>query len=303
MGPPGRADDPGAESEHDAEESMSAEESKGALSELLSYVRAQRGIDFSVYKQASLKRRIAKRMEAVGVEDYQAYLDHLQASPDEFGPLLDTIFINVTRFFRDREAWKVLRKRVLPLLVERIASDSELRVWCAGAASGEETYSLAILLAEEMGLDAFAERTKIFATDADENVLVRARAGRYGEEALEDVPAGLRERYFTSEGGSAYVVKPEVKRKIIFDHHDLLEDAPISNLDLLVCRNTLMYFNREAQGRVLARFHFALRPEGVLFVGKAEMLLTRRALFEPLEGQARIFRKVPMRRRSAASSS
>jgi two-component system CheB/CheR fusion protein len=148
-----------------------------------------------------------------------------------------------------------------------------------------------MLLVEAMGEDAFASSAKIFATDLDDVALQQARNATYTATDLEDVPEELRKRYFEPFGGR-FQFRPELRRGVIFGRHDLLEDAPISQLRLLVCRNTLMYFNREAQGRVLARFHFALRPEGFLFLGKAEMLLTRRNLFQPADGKARLFRKV-----------
>ena len=158
-------------------------------------------------------------------------------------------------------------------------------------ASGEEAYTVAMLLAEAMGAERFLRQVKIFATDVDEGALVQARSATYSAEDLEHVPEDLRADYFVRQAG-ALVFRPDLRRAVIFGQHDLLEDAPISRLGLLVCRNTLMYFNREAQGRILSRFHFALRPDGYLFLGKAEMLLTRRNLFEPADQKARLFKKV-----------
>jgi two-component system CheB/CheR fusion protein len=263
----------------------------GALASLLDYVKRQRGIDFSSYKPATLERRFGKRLQALGITDYAGYLDHLQASPDEFAPLLDTLFINVTGFFRDPEAWETLRTQVMPRIVDGASPSEPLRIWCAGVASGEEAYTVAMLLAEQMGDEDFAAKVKIFATDLDEAVLAAARSATYTQADLEDVPEPLRQRYFEPLG-SRWQFRHDLRRGVIFGHHDVLADAPISRLRLLVCRNTLMYFNREAQNRVLARFHFALRPDGCLFLGRAEMLLTRRSLFQPIEGDARLFRKV-----------
>ena len=267
------------------------EHTEGAFELLLDHIRRNRGIDFASYKTATLRRRIAKRMQELHLDGYEAYLDYLQASPDEYAPLLDTLFINVTGFFRDRDSWDALRRDVLPELVAGVTPTSPLRVWCAGVASGEEAYSVAMLLVEAMGEEEFALNAKIFATDVDEGALQQARTATYASADLEDVPESLRGRFFEFVGGR-FAFRPELRRAVIFGRHDLLEDAPIARLHLLVCRNTLMYFNREAQGRVLARFHFALRPEGILFLGKAEMLLTRRNLFQPADGKARLFRKV-----------
>lgn len=263
-----------------------------SLEALLDHIRRHRGIDFSNYKSATLKRRIDKRIQALGLDGFGTYLDFLQASPDEFGPLLDALFINVTGFFRDPEAWDTLKAEVLPRVVEEATEEDPLRVWCAGVASGEEAYTMTMLLAEQMGSDAFLARVKIFATDLDEDVLTRARNASYTPGELEDVPPELRQKYFEPTPSGRLNFRADLRRTVIFGRHDLLEDAPISRLRLLVCRNTLMYFNREAQSRVLARFHFALRPDGHLFMGRAEMLLTRRNLFQPLDGKSRIFLKV-----------
>jgi two-component system, chemotaxis family, CheB/CheR fusion protein len=262
-----------------------------ALQGLLDHIRRHRGIDFGNYKSTTLKRRIGKRIQELGLAGYGSYLDYLQASPDEYGPLLDTLFINVTRFFRDQESWETLRRDVIPRLIGGASAAQPLRVWCAGVASGEEAYSVAMLLVEAMGEEDFAQNAKIFATDLDDLALQQARSATYTPVDLEEVPDDLRSRYFEPLG-DRFQFRPDLRRAVIFGRHDLLEDAPISRLHLLICRNTLMYFNREAQGRVLARFHFALRPEGILFLGKAEMLLTRRNLFQPADGKARLFKKV-----------
>ena len=258
--------------------------------ELLDYVHRQRGIDFASYKSTTLRRRIGKRMHALGLSGYGDYLDRLQASPDEFVPLLESLFINVTGFFRDPGAWEMLRDQVIPDILDK-SGDRPIRIWCAGVASGEEVYTLVMLFLEHLGREAFLARVKIFATDLDEGALLQARNAAYPAEAVESVPADLRRKYFESMG-SQFLFRPDLRRGVIFGRHDLLEDAPISHVHLLVCRNTLMYFSREAQGKVLARFHFALEPEGYLFLGKAEMLLTRRNLFEPVDAEARVFRKM-----------
>jgi two-component system CheB/CheR fusion protein len=269
----------------------SHENNEPDLTALLQYIHAQRGIDFGSYKEQSLRRRLQKRMEVVGIESFAAYTDFLQASPEEFTPLLDTVFINVTHFFRDREAWDVIRRQVIPrILGEKSSPASRIRVWCAGVASGEEPYSIAILLVQAMGKEEFQRRVKIYATDIDDAALARARQGVYTAKQVEEVPAHVRDESF-DRSGENFAFRSDLRHCIVFGRHNLLQDAPISRLDLLICRNTLMYFNGEAQGKVLARFHFALRDEGFLFLGKAEMLLTRRNLFLPLDPRARIFTK------------
>jgi two-component system CheB/CheR fusion protein len=257
---------------------------------LLDYLKATRGFDFTAYKRASLTRRVYKRMQMVKVERFTDYVDYLEVHPEEFSELFNGILINVTAFFRDEPAWAYLRDTVLPAL----ASDPEgrqIRVWTAGCASGEETYSMAMALAEVLGRDAFRERVKIYATDVDEQALSEARTAVYSEKQVQAVPPALLERYFTRDN-DRFVFDKDLRRAVIFGRHDLVQDAPISRVDILSCRNTLMYFNGEAQSRILARFHFALSDRGTLFLGKAEMLLTQSHMFAPVDLRRRIFRKV-----------
>ncbi|HEY7293315.1 MAG TPA: CheR family methyltransferase [Vicinamibacterales bacterium] len=257
---------------------------------LLEYLRRTRGFDFGAYKRPSLMRRVQKRMQAVGLEQFADYTDFLEVHPEEFGQLFNVILINVTAFFRDDQAWAFIRDSVIPSSVDS-GSQEPVRVWTAGCASGEETYSLAMLLAEAMGRDQFRDRVKIYATDVDEQALNQARAASYNEKQVAAVPPELLDRYFTLEG-DRFVFDKDLRRSVIFGRHDLVQDAPISRVNILLCRNALMYFNTEAQSRILARFHFALAPNGVLFLGKAEMLLTHSQLFVPIDLRRRIFRKL-----------
>jgi two-component system, chemotaxis family, CheB/CheR fusion protein len=227
----------------------------------------------------------------VGVAAYNDYADHLEANPEEFAHLFNTILINVTSFFRDTEAWEYLSAEIVPRVISQVGSNGSIRVWSAGCASGQEAYSLAIALAERLGIEQFRRRVKIYASDVDEEALGQARHATYGPGQVQDLPPELLTRYF-ERIEDRYVFHKDLRRAIIFGRHDLVQDAPISRVHLLTCRNTLMYFNRETQGRVLARFHFALRPGGVLFMGKAEMLLTHGHLFTPVELKWRVFTKV-----------
>ncbi len=258
---------------------------------LLRHIKEQRGFDFTGYKRASLARRVQRRMEAVDLKGYDEYLDYLTVHPDEFTQLFNTILINVTGFFRDSDAWTYLQEELLPGLLQR-REGQPIRVWSAGCASGEEAYTIAMVLAELIGMDDFRERVKVYATDVDEEALSQARQASYTERDLEGVPADLREKYF-EPAGSRFVFRKELRRSVIFGRNDLVQDAPISHVDLLVCRNTLMYFNAETQAQILGRMHFALRPDGVLFLGKAEMLLSHSAYFRPMELKRRFFRKIP----------
>jgi two-component system CheB/CheR fusion protein len=260
---------------------------------LLVYLKESRGFDFTGYKRSSLTRRFDRRRNQVGAADYQEYLDYLQVHPDEFTALFNTILINVTAFFRDPDAWEYLSKEVLGPLIEAKPADAPIRVWCGGCASGEEAYTLAMVLAETLGVKEFRDRVKIYATDVDEEQLSEARQATYGEQQMQAVPAELTERYFEPAAGGRFAFRKDLRRSVIFGRNDLVQDAPISRIDLLTCRNTLMYFNAETQAKVLNRFHFALRDQGVLFLGKAEMLLSHSSLFAPIDLKRRVFRRVP----------
>ena len=262
-----------------------------AFETLLDYLYQIRGFDFTGYKRSSLMRRIERRLQMVQVTDCAAYQDYLEVHPEEFTLLFDTILINVTAFFRDPLTWEFLRQEIIPQMLERKVGGGHLRVWSAGCASGQEAYTLAIVLAEAMGPDAFRDRVKIYATDADEEALAQARQAAYTEKDLEDVPEPLRDRYFETVAGRR-AFRADLRRSVIFGRHDLVQDAPISRLDLLVCRNTLMYMNAETQARILERFHFALNDGGVLVLGRAEMLLSHAPLFTPVNLRARVFSKV-----------
>ena len=262
------------------------------LEELLKFIRESRGFDFTGYKRTSLTRRINKRMGDVGVSDYYDYRDLLETNTDEFTALFNTILINVTSFFRDAEAWEFLQQDVVPALLAEIEPREDIRVWSAGCSSGEEAYSMAIMFAEVLGLDECLRRVKIYGTDVDEDALRTARSGVYPKRSLEQMPAGLREKYFEPSPGG-YAFRTDLRRRVIFGRHDVTGDAPISRLHLLLCRNTLMYFNVESQAQILDRFDFALRDTGFLFLGKAEILLADSERFDTVNMRHRIFRRRP----------
>ena len=270
---------------------MPSDEIQKPFNTLLAYLKTSRGFDFTGYKPASLMRRIDKRMQAIGITQYDNYTDYLEVNPDEFAELFNTILINVTDFFRDPPAWDYLEKELLPKLLAQQTAEP-IRVWCAGCASGEEAYTLAILLAEAMDFNNFRERVKIYATDADEGALNTARLASYPARQMTSLPPPLLEKYF-EQVGEKYTVNKDLRRQVIFGRNDLVQDAPISRIDLLTCRNTLMYFNSETQGRILSRFHFALRDTGYLLLGRAEMLFTHANSFTPVNLAQRVFAKIP----------
>jgi two-component system CheB/CheR fusion protein len=265
---------------------------------LLEYLKSQRGFDFTGYKRSSIRRRVKKRMHEIRIEEFGDYQDYLEVHPDEFEALFNTILINVTAFFRDKPAWDYLAAEIVPRILAGLEEDEPVRIWSAGCASGEEAYTIAIMMAEILGVEAFKRRVKIYATDVDEEALEIARHASYSERDMEPIPPELREKYFTLEGGR-YVFLSDLRRSVIFGRHDLVQDAPISRLDLMICRNTLMYFIAETQTKILERFHFALKDTGFLFLGKAEMLLTHAKLFRPETLKYRVFSRVPGVRRHA----
>lgn len=258
---------------------------------LLNYIKRNRGFDFTGYKRSTLMRRVQKRMQAVGIETISGYMDYLEVDPQEFIQLFNTILINVTSFFRDQSPWDYLQNEVIPLLVARKEPHEPIRVWSAGCASGQEAYTLAIALAEVLGVEQFRERVKIYATDIDDEALNQARGASYNAKEVENIPQELLERYFDCFN-SHYTFRQDLRRAVIFGRHNLAQDAPISRIDILVCRNTLMYFNAEAQAKIIARFHFALNESAFLVLGKAEMVLTHSKSFTPLDLNRRIFTKV-----------
>jgi two-component system CheB/CheR fusion protein len=257
---------------------------------LLEFVRDARGFDYTGYRRPTLMRRFEKRMQTVGIEGWGAYRDYLSAHAEEFGELFNAILINVTGFFRDKDTWDVVASDVIPKVLESREPGEAIRVWSAGCASGEEPYSIAILLAEALGDDAYKQRVKIYATDVDDEALSAARDATYSAKQLSDVPEELRERYFQqTDGGFSF--RGDLRRGVIFGRNDLHRDPPISRVDLLVSRNTLMYFSPELQERILANYYFALTRGGFLVVGKAEALQRGRGMFQPYDLKRRVFQK------------
>src|SRR5213083_2687449 len=279
---------------------QSAPELGEDLRELLEKLSAQYNFDLREYKEVSLVRRIRARMTQVRAESVSAYSRLLDENAGEHVALINTILINVTGFFRDSEAWKVLAEHVVPRLVEDAADSRSLRIWSTGCSSGEEAYSIAILLAERLGAPAENYTIKIYGTDVDEEALTAARQAVYRTEQLKDVPDRLVDRYFTREG-QLYRFRREFRRWCIFGSHNLTQAPPLSHIDLLVCRNALIYFTGELQDRILTRFHYSIREDGFLFLGRSESLLARSRLFTPVHQKWRIFRRTSTASRPAAA--
>jgi two-component system CheB/CheR fusion protein len=261
------------------------------LAVLLDHLHRTRGLDLSGYKRVGLLRRLTKRMRIVGVDGFGDYVRYLESHPTELTGLLDTLLINVTAFFRDELPWEFLRTEIIPQILAQKGPTEAIRVWCAGCASGEEAYTLAMVLAEAVGIEAFQERVKLYGTDLDNDALAKARMGAYAERDLADVPPPLVEKYFDRRD-NLFAFRKDLRRCVIFGRNDLMQDAPISRVDLLACRNTLMYFDGPTQAKILARFHFALNEGGFLFLGRAETMLTHGSMFTPVDLKRRIFTKV-----------
>jgi two-component system, chemotaxis family, CheB/CheR fusion protein len=264
-----------------------------SFKDLLQFIVDERGVDLRGYKPTSLQRRLHKRMGQVKAAGYAQYQQMLRQRPDEVAQLLNTVLINVTDFFRDPAAWEFLREAVLPRVLSQFHPGDSVRAWTAGCASGQEAYSLAICLAEYFG-DRLAEfDVKVYATDIDEEALTYARRGEYAVDQLKRLSPEVLERYFSDTGDPEVLrVDRELRGMVTFGKSDAIHDAPISRIAVLLCRNMLIYFDSATQLHVLKRFHYALQPNGILFLGKAESLLLHPDLFTPLHAKWRIFKKV-----------
>lgn len=254
----------------------------------LRYLRDSRGSDFTGYKRTSLMRRVRHRMDQAGCTTVDEYLDFLRASSDEFTALFNTILINVTSFFRDPDAWEFVSAEVIPRLLGERGPNAPIRVWSAACASGQEAYTLAMLFAEALAPDGVRNRVKIYATDVDEDALGEARR-HLRCQGGESVPPDLLARHFAQANGR-YAFRKDLRRAVIFGATTWSKTRR-SRVDLLVCRNSLMYLNAESQRNAVGRLHFALAPRGTLFLGHAEMLLSHGDRFTPVNLKHRIFRK------------
>ncbi|SFU23985.1 two-component system, chemotaxis family, CheB/CheR fusion protein [Paraburkholderia aspalathi] len=268
------------------------ETAEHALQEILSTLRVRTGHDFRHYKRAAVLRRIERRLQVNALPDLPAYEQFLGKHADETRALLRDMLIGVTNFFRDREAFEALEREVMPRILAG-KHDEQVRVWVAGCSTGEEAYSVAILLCEEIASGTEADRIQVFATDIDERAIEVARAGRYPDSILTDVPPARLRQFFTHER-SGYTVNKLLREKVLFAAHNILRDPPFSQLDLVACRNLLIYLDRTVQRRALQTFHFALQPGGYLFLGSSESAEIAEDLFSPVDKKNRIYRARPV---------
>ncbi len=262
-----------------------------ALRSFLTQVHDQSGLDFSAYKPATIMRRLKRRMGVTGSTSLEEYLRYLDQQPEEYQRLISTFLIKVTEFFRDQELYSALRRDILPRLIDDARHRSkELRIWSAGCATGEEAYSVAMLVAEALGDEIERLSVRIFATDLDLQAIAYARRGIYPAASLNLAPPELVERYFTKEDGEVEVNK-RIRSMVVFGQHDLGQRAPFPRIDLALCRNVLIYFGADLQRRVLQLFAYSLRSGGVLVLGKAETTSPLTEYFTPINSVLRIYRR------------
>ncbi len=260
---------------------------ESVLREILAFLKMRTGRDFAYYKRATVLRRIARRMQVNNLPELPAYLAFLRTNPGEAGALLQDLLISVTNFFRDRQSFVELEKKVPEFFRDKGPSD-QVRVWVPACATGEEAYSIAMMLSEYASLLESPPKIQVFATDIDEDAINAARDGVYPETIVADVSEDRLRRFFSKDHGR-YRVKREIRERVLFAVHDLLKDSPFSRLDLISCRNLLIYLNRDAQALAFDIFHFAMRPDGKLFLGSSESAEEARMLFVPHDKAHRIY--------------
>jgi two-component system CheB/CheR fusion protein len=266
---------------------------------ILKLLLSRSGHDFRSYKRTTVLRRIHRRMGLNGVSTLREYARLLDSSAPEVEALAQDLMVTVTGFFRDREAWEALDREVIGPLVARKEQGSSIRIWTPGCASGEEAYSLAMLLAEQVGSSGKNIDMKIFATDSKDPNLTTSRTGLFAEAAVAGIFPQRLQRFFEKLDGS-YRIRRELRELILFASHNLLRDPPFSRVDLISCRNLLIYFEPEVQKKVLSLFHFALDEGGYLFLGSAETVGKGDDLFEAVSNKWRIYRRVGPARRDVA---
>lgn len=227
-------------------------------------IKRKTGIDLALYKEAQMKRRLTSLYEKKGYRNFVDFLKALEQDRDLMNEFLDRMTINVSEFYRNGKRWEVLQKKIFPKLLQ---TNKRLKIWSAACSTGEEPYSLVMVLSQLVPLS----QIQIIATDLDENVIQKAKLGVYPERSLAEVPSDIKAKYFEQEG-SYYRVKDEIKRCVTFKKHNLLNDSYDGNYDLIVCRNVMIYFTEEAKDQIYNNFSKALRKDGVLFVGSTEQI-------------------------------
>jgi two-component system CheB/CheR fusion protein len=256
--------------------------------DILTLLRVRTGQDFSNYKPATIRRRVERRLTVLGLTSLAEYAQLMREHPDEALLLMKELLISVTNFFRDPESYEVLEQRVLPVLFNNRDGSDQIRIWCAGCATGEEAYSLAMLFAERAATIVDSPAIQVFATDLDERAIATGREGLYSDADVADLSPARLARFFQREAGG-YRVSRDLREMVLFAHHNVIRDPPFSHLDLVSCRNLLIYLNRTIQERLVSTFHFALRPGGFLFLGTSEAADGNPDLFVPVDKNAHVY--------------
>ncbi|MEP1062144.1 MULTISPECIES: CheR family methyltransferase [Cyanophyceae] len=268
-----------------------APETGDALSTIFALLKAAMGVDFSRYKPNTVDRRMQRRMLLYKLEQLEEYAQYLQTHPAEVKALYEEILIHVTSFFRDPEAFEQLKERVFPVITQNKSADAPIRIWVAGCSTGEEVYSIAISLLEFLDAQAAAPPIQIFATDISEPAIDKARAGLYAENQMVDVSTERRRRFFYALEGDRYQINKSVRELCVFARHNLGSDPPFSNLDLISCRNVLIYLGDSLQKRIMPIFHYSLNPSGFLLLGTAESTGHDADLFTLVDSKYRLYAK------------
>jgi two-component system, chemotaxis family, CheB/CheR fusion protein len=263
-----------------------------ALKKIFVLLRAQTGHDFSQYKQNTVNRRVERRMAVHQIAQLGDYVRYLQQTPAEVEALFRDLLIGVTSFFRDREAFTALQEQVIPRLFAGKASGAAIRVWVPGCSTGEEAYSLAMLLQEQMEASKQSFKLQVFATDLDRQAIEQARAGVYPASIAADVSPERLTRFFSQEPDSgAYRIQKALRDILVFSEHDVIKDPPFSKLDLISCRNLLIYMGGDLQKKLIPLFHYALNPGGTLFLGTSETVGEFADLFATLDRKAKLYQR------------
>ncbi len=264
--------------------------------QILTVLKVRRGVDFTYYKQSTLKRRIIRRMALNKIEKPSEYLSYLRENKSEQDALYNDMLISVTHFFRDPPSFEALCDNIFPSLLNQKTSNDALRIWVAGCATGEEAYSMAMCLQEHLGDKSSALKIQIFATDISETAIAKARSGIYNQNELEGVSASRLQQFFIKQDGS-YQVSKNIRDMCVFAHHNLLKDPPFSKIDLVSCRNVLIYLEPVLQKRALTTFHYSLNEDGYLMLGKSESIGSNTEMFKTYKHSEKIYtRKGPLGR-------
>lgn len=268
---------------------------RGNLERVIAVV-GERGIDLSLYRRAYVERRIAARMRTLDLHSYRQYADRLEADAGEYERLLDTLTINVTEFFRDAVVWEILKRRVLRDLIEakRVGRNRTIRVWSAGCATGQEAYSIAMALLDVLGPEASNFLVSVVGTDLDPRALEVAENAVYDQQHLRRIPPSYQSRFVHKLDNAEFTFAPEVRKLVRFGRYSLFEDSPMRVVDLILCRNVFIYFDRDQQAKVLENFWTSLARGGYLILGRSEKLSADIVdRLEAIDGRERVYRKPP----------